>query len=109
MANPSPKARIRPLAAADLEEIVRYLDLRSEDAGDRFLDEFTKASQLLAEMPRLGTVRCQRGRLKGVRSWPLTSFGPYLIFYFPLTEGIDVLRVYHAARDVEKLLRRGLQ
>jgi DNA polymerase II small subunit/DNA polymerase delta subunit B len=36
------QARIRPAAATDLEEIVRYLDSRSQEAGDRFLEEFLK-------------------------------------------------------------------
>jgi toxin ParE1/3/4 len=106
MPEPSSKARIRPLAATDLEEIVRYLDGRS---GDRFLEEFSKATPLLAEMPRLGTVRRKRGKLKGVRSWPLITFGPYLIFYLPLSDGIEVLCVYHGARDIERHLREGLQ
>jgi toxin ParE1/3/4 len=103
------KARIRLLATHDLEEIVRYLDQRSENAGDRFLKEFAHATEMLAEMPRLGTIRRKHGRLKGVRSWPLTSFGPYLIFYFPLADGIEVLRVFHGARKVERELRKGLE
>jgi toxin ParE1/3/4 len=109
MATPPFKARIRPLAASDLEEIVRYLDQNSESAGDRFLQEFARASEMLAEMPRLGTARRKHGRLKGVRSWPLTSFGPYLIFYFPLNDGIEVLRIFHGARNVERELRKGLE
>lgn len=61
---------------------------------------------MLAEMPRLGTVRRIRGRLKGMRSWPLTSFGPYILFYFPVDTGIEVIRVLHAARDVDRELRK---
>jgi plasmid stabilization system protein ParE len=66
---PERKARIRPWAARDLEEIVRYLDERSETASDRFLSEFLHAVNVLAEMPRVGCVNyevglrdCARGR-----------------------------------------------
>ncbi len=79
----TPKARIRPLATQDLEEIVRYLDTQSTTAADRFLEEFFYATNLLMEMPRLGPVRRTRGRLKGLRSWPLINFGPYVLFYMP--------------------------
>ncbi len=34
----------------------------------------------------------------GVRSMP---FGRYVIFYEPLDDGIDVVRVLHSARDVD--------
>ena len=33
-----------------------------------------------------------------LRSFP---FGRYLIFYAPVDEGIDVVRVLHSARDVD--------
>ena len=33
-----------------------------------------------------------------VRSFP---FGRYVIFYMPLDDGIDVVRVLHGARDVD--------
>ena len=104
MANPVPKARIRPLATKDLEEILRYLDQQSEVAGDRFLDDFFHATTLLAEMPGLGRVRRTRGRLKGIRSWTLKKFGEYIVFYLPIDVGIEVVRVLHGARDVDREL-----
>jgi plasmid stabilization system protein ParE len=83
------KARIRPAAAADLEDIVRYLHQRSESAADQFLAEFYRSSQVLAGMPRLGAIRQTSGKLKGLRSWPLTPFGPYVIFYLPLADHLQ--------------------
>jgi len=38
-----------------------------------------------------------------VRSFPISDFNNYLIFYRPVPEGIQVLHVYHGARDVEAL------
>ncbi len=106
MATPGPKARIRPLATRDLEEAVQFLDARSATASDRFLEDFFQATTLLAERPRLGPVRRRSGRLKGLRSWPLTKSGPYVIFYLPIDDGIVVIRVLHGARDVDRELRK---
>jgi toxin ParE1/3/4 len=105
MAAATPQPRIRPLAAQDLEEIVRYLDERSSIAADRFIEEFLRSALMLAEMPRLGPVRRTRGELKGLRSWPLTNFGPYVLFYLPTEDSIDVVRVFHGARDVDRELK----
>lgn len=103
---PTPKARIRPLAARDLEQAVQFLDTRSTAASDRFLEDFFHATTLLAQRPRLGPVRRRRGRLKGLRSWPLTNSGPYIIFYLPIENGVDVVRILHGARNVDRELRQ---
>jgi toxin ParE1/3/4 len=34
----------------------------------------------------------------GIRSFP---FSRYLLFYLPISDGIDVVRVLHGARDVD--------
>ena len=67
---------------------------------------FFYSANLLAEMPRLGPVRRTRGRLKGLRSWPLTNFGPYVLFYLPIEGGIEVIRIFHGARNVDRELRK---
>lgn len=103
---PALKARIRPLATQDLENIVKFLDGQSTTAGDNFLEEFFHAANLLTEMPRLGPVRRTRGRLKGLRSWPLKKFQSYLIFYLPIENGIEVVRVFHGAKDIARELRK---
>jgi len=101
-----PKVRIRPEATEDLEKIVAYLDTQSEDAGDRFLARFFEAAEMLGTMPRMGAVRRARGRLKGLRSWPLSKFDKYLVFYLPVDTGIEVVRVLHGARDIDRELRK---
>jgi toxin ParE1/3/4 len=106
MAKRESQARIRPLAATDLERMVKYLDSCSQDAGDRFLDEFFEATIKLAEMPGMGPARRVRGRLKGLRSWSLKKFGDYLVFYLPVDVGIEVIRVLHGAQDIDRELRK---
>jgi toxin ParE1/3/4 len=42
-----------------------------------------------------------RDELKsGLRCHPV---GNYLIFFFPLEDGVDIVRVLHGSRDIERL------
>jgi toxin ParE1/3/4 len=97
--------RLRPKAGDDIAEIFRTIDEDNPQTADRFIAELEKTLQLLALMPGLGTVRRLRGRLKGLRSWPLTTVGPYVVFYLPRSGGIEVVRVIHGARDINRQLR----
>jgi toxin ParE1/3/4 len=47
------------------------------------------------------------GRLRGDLLPDLRGFvvGRYLIFYRPIEDGIEVVRVFHGARNVEALLK----
>jgi toxin ParE1/3/4 len=49
----------------------------------------------LAHNPYLGREWKDLGM--GLRSFPV---GSYIVFYYPLPDGIDVLRVLHGARDI---------
>ena len=35
--------------------------------------------------------------------WPVRGFEKHVIFYRPVATGIDVVRVLHAARDIEAI------
>ena len=55
-------------------------------------------------MPELGTLcRFKSPEAAGVRVWSIKGFENYVIFYRPTGAGIDVVRVIHAARDIEAL------
>jgi toxin ParE1/3/4 len=59
---------------------------------------------MLAANPELGRQRRFRNpRLRNVRSFRVSGFDNYLIFYRAVSEGIQVLHVYHGARDLEAL------
>ena len=93
-----PRVSKRPEAESDLDEIWWYIAQDNPDNADRFLDRLQERCWALADFPQMGT---SRDDLKaGLRSHPC---GRYLIFYFPLEDGIDVVRVLHGARDVEAL------
>ena len=58
----------------------------------------------LAESPELGSLgEFQSPALCGVRRWRVKRFTNYLIFYRPLAEGIEVIRVLHGARDIDAI------
>ena len=66
----------------------------------------TVSRQKLAKMPELGAQRSFRNpRWSAVRAWPVNGFERYLIFYRPFTDGVEILRVIHGARDIERLFR----
>lgn len=88
-----------PLATEDLKEIWLYL---AENAGNestnKFLRIVKKKCESVAEFPEIGRVRHEY--LINLRSFP---FGKYIIFYLPLSDGIEVLRIVHSSRDVVQI------
>jgi toxin ParE1/3/4 len=57
-------------------------------------------------MPGMGALReFSNPRYTGLRSWPITGFERILIFYRPTADGIEVLRILHGARNLERFFR----
>ena len=90
--------RISTEAQADLEEIWWYIAEENEQAADLLIDEIIERFPRLAQFPKMGRKRAEI--LKGLRSFPVQR---YTIFYRLVDEGIEVIRVLHSARDIEKL------
>ena len=91
-----PRVTRRPLAEADILEIWDYIVDDSLAAADRWVDRLDVQFRLLAAQPMMGRARDELA--PGVRSFP---FGRYVVFYVPLDDGIDVVRVLHGARDID--------
>jgi toxin ParE1/3/4 len=85
----------RPLAETDILEIWDYIADESLAAADRWLDHLDEQFRLLATQPMMGRARDELA--PRVRSFPV---GRYVVFYVPLDDGIDVVRVLHGARDI---------
>lgn len=86
----------RPQAAADILEIWAYIAEDSPDAADRWVDGLDQKFALWATQPLIGRVRDELA--PNLRCMPI---GRYVVFYMPLPDGIDVVRVLHGARDVD--------
>ena len=87
-----------PLVEEDLFEIWYYIavEKRSRLNADRFIDKIDTEFSKLAETPGMGT---ERGiYVPSLRGWP---FGEYVIYYRPISKGIEVIRVIHAGRETE--------
>jgi toxin ParE1/3/4 len=54
--------------------------------------------QLLAQHPHLE--RRREELAAGLRSFPM---GRYLVFYRPIEDGIEIVRVLHASRDIDNI------
>lgn len=67
------------------------------DSADGILHRFDAALQMLSDHPRAGTERPEV--FPGVRAWPVAD---YLLFYFPLGDGVKLVRVLHGSRDVPR-------
>jgi toxin ParE1/3/4 len=92
----------RPGVDDDVFELAQYLLDRSEDSARRFVDAAQKTLKDLARMPGMGSPKqFHDPALADVRSWRVEGFPNYLIYYIPVTDGIDVLAIMHGARDVE--------
>jgi len=88
----------RPRALFDLSEIWSYVAEDSVSNADRFAARIDKAFTLLARRPGLG--RARHELYPSLRSFVVRK---YVVFYLPLANGIDVIRVLHGARDIETI------
>lgn len=85
-------------AKADLIEIWDYIAEDSESRADAFVVKIHEKFLALSERPGIGRAREELG--EGIRSFPI---GRYIIFYHAVSEGIEVVRVLHASRDLEAI------
>lgn len=86
----------RPLVLGDLAEIWAFIADDSETQADRFLATVDSKLKLLATQPHMGRLR--EDLMGGLRSFPV---GRYVVFFMPLANGIEVVRVIHSARDID--------
>jgi toxin ParE1/3/4 len=88
----------RPRAKTDLAEIWDYIADDSEARADAFIETIDRKFRALAGRPDMGRVRDELET--GLRSFPV---GRYVIFYRPIPEGVEIVRVLHGARDLDAI------
>ena len=79
----------------DVAEIALRIARDNPDAADRWMELIDEKFRLLAQMPELGRKRFDLS--PELRS---LAAGNYVIFYRPVSDGIQVIRVLHGARDI---------
>jgi toxin ParE1/3/4 len=93
------RAIFAPAAVADLAAIEEHIAADNPRAAAALLDRFERQSQNLAAQPGIGR---QRPDLQpGLRS---LAVGRYVIFYRATERGIEVVRVLHGMRDIDRIL-----
>ncbi|MFT4691658.1 MAG: toxin ParE1/3/4 [Limisphaerales bacterium] len=95
----------RPLVVDDLEDHFAFIHQDNPDAAQRFKEQARRDFEALVRMPEMGPRHpMAHPRLKDLRFWPIKRFNNFLIFYRPIENGIEVIRVLHGARDLPNTL-----
>lgn len=87
-------------AETDVLEIWIFIAEDSIRAADGLLDRFEQVFHTLSTQPRMGRRRPELS--PDLRSFPV---GDYLVFYEPLDDGIQLIRVLSGYRDIESLFQ----
>ena len=85
-------------AQQDLETILEYLESQSAQAADRFATKFALTCNLHAKHSEIGASAADYApTLRHFTVWS------HAIFYRPIEDGIEVIRIIHGSRDIPKL------
>ncbi|WP_341710400.1 type II toxin-antitoxin system RelE/ParE family toxin [Limnobacter sp.] len=87
----------RPLAELDILEIWDFIAEDSVTEADLWIDKLDEKLLLWATQPMMGRSRDELAT--GLRSF---AFGRYVVFFLPISDGLDVVRVLHASRDINE-------
>jgi toxin ParE1/3/4 len=93
---------IAPQAEHDLDDIAAYISLTSETAAYNELLRIERMVDLLLERPFIGPAVVTINR-PGLRKM---TVAPYIIFYRPRGEQLELVRVLHSSRDIEDELAK---
>ena len=98
---------IRPKADQDLDDHAFYYATEaSREIGHRFLVAVHETFTLLATQPQMGWhLKFRHPDVRELRVFRVSGFEKILILYLPVENGIEVLRVIHGSRNVQRLLR----
>jgi len=88
-----------PTVSSQILEIVDYIATDSLIAALNWLDAIEAAFDMLSSQPLLGQ-ELQTKHLGTVRCHVV---GAYVIYYKPISGGVEILRVLHGARDLNRL------
>jgi len=98
------KLILDPCVEDELWAIWQFIAQDNPDAATRLLEAARQTFATLAANPELGIRRTFRNlRLWDIRSFRISGFDNYLIFYRKVADGIQVLHVFHGARNLEAL------
>jgi plasmid stabilization system protein ParE len=96
----------RPAFDEDLVGQAVFIGRDSPEAGLRLFDAVDETLATLARMPRIGRrVPVDSEYLRGLRMRAVTGFPNQIVFHRATRDGIECVRLLHAARDQPSALR----
>jgi toxin ParE1/3/4 len=94
-----PAIVVRPRALDDLAEIWAYIADDSVVHANTFTALIDRKFKTLARRPNIGRARPELAT--DLRSFAVRN---HVIFYVPIANGVEIVRVLHGARDLEAVL-----
>ena len=88
--------RKRPQAEIDVTSIWNYIAADNPKAADALINRIERTFDMLADTPMAGRER--NDLAPNLRSFPV---GSYVIFYVPLSDGIEAVRVMSGRQDID--------
>jgi toxin ParE1/3/4 len=95
------------LASADIEELADfYFANAGLTVAIRFIDNAERAFNELLARPGLGALLgLDELPYEDIRRWQIQGFSQLIILYREMANGIEIVRVLNASRDMPALLR----
>ena len=94
----------RLVASIDVLEAAESIAQGNPGAAVRFVRAVRATEEILLSAPGIGSRReFDNPALVGMRFHPVRGFRNYLVFYLPRSDGIEVVRILHGARDLRAL------
>lgn len=91
-----------PTARSDVTEIAEYIAADNRQAAARLVASFKAHAARLAQSPGIGRPRPELRA--DLCSFPI---GRYVLFYRPMKGGIEIVRVLHGMRDIDRIFGEG--
>ncbi len=97
---------VKDRATQDLRHLANYILVNENtDVAVKFLSAAEATFAQLVKTPGIGKVaQLVVSRLGEIRQWRIKDFQDYLIFYRIKDTTIEILRVFHGARDLADVL-----
>jgi len=91
------------VSRSDIVEILLHIRRDSRRNARRMHTAIDETLRFPAEYPNFGRPREELAAR--LRSFPVRRYRNYLVFYRPIADGIQVIRVLHGARNLRRCLR----
>lgn len=87
-------------AERDLDSIIAYIAQDDLQAAEKVFRAIIAATERLRDFPHMG----HSGRVPGTRELSIAAL-PYIVVYQVTSDAVTVVAVFHAARDLARIIR----